>query len=187
MVSLRTLITSTVAFLVAPSLAALTAIQITTNIKTITAKSQALQPTAQSITVLNAPLIVIGSGPFPVLITGFNDIVSTANNAIAAMAGTPAITSEADAAMIADAFREFVRVHQALLNILIGKAGVVAKIPVVGAPVATALRAVEGVVDTIAFGLIDLVEATTAAPEIDEDHEALIGTLEIAIQAYSTL
>jgi hypothetical protein len=32
----------------------------------ITQKSQALQAPAQSITVINGPLIIIGQGPFPV-------------------------------------------------------------------------------------------------------------------------
>ena len=39
------------------------------------------------------------------------------------------------------------RVFQALLNILIGKAGILQKVPLVGPPVATVLRSVEGIVD----------------------------------------
>jgi hypothetical protein len=42
---------------------------------------------------------------------------------------------------------QFVEVHQALLAIVIGKAGVFAAVPLAGAPVAAALRALEGVVD----------------------------------------
>lgn len=47
--------------------------------------------------------------------------------------------------------------HQALLNVIIGKAGLISQIPAAGPPVAAAIRAVEGVVDTIAFRLIALV------------------------------
>lgn len=36
------------------------------NIRTLTAKSQALQAPAQSITIINGPLIAVGLGPFPV-------------------------------------------------------------------------------------------------------------------------
>jgi hypothetical protein len=43
--------------------------------------------------------------------------------------------------------RQFVRVHQALLNILIGKAGLLQQVPLVGPPVAAVLRQVESVVD----------------------------------------
>lgn len=40
-----------------------------------------------------------------------------------------------------------VRVYQALLNILIGKAGILTEVPVIGQPTATALREFEGVID----------------------------------------
>lgn len=39
---------------------------IISNIQTLTAKSQALQAPAQSITIINGPLILIGQGPLPV-------------------------------------------------------------------------------------------------------------------------
>lgn len=42
---------------------------------------------------------------------------------------------------------QFVRAHQILLNILIGKAGILTNVPFIGPPVATVLRSVEGVVD----------------------------------------
>jgi len=42
---------------------------------------------------------------------------------------------------------QFVRTHQVLLNILIGKAGLFDTIPVIGAPVAAVLRQIEAVVD----------------------------------------
>jgi hypothetical protein len=44
-------------------------------------------------------------------------------------------------------FLQFVRVHQVLLNILIGKAGLFQTVPFIGAPVAAVLRQIEGVVD----------------------------------------
>ncbi|KAL2148068.1 hypothetical protein VTI28DRAFT_124 [Corynascus sepedonium] len=64
MVSLRSLVAGA-ALMAASVLAAATPQQIADGIRAITQKSQALQPVAQSITVLNAPLIVIGQGPFP--------------------------------------------------------------------------------------------------------------------------
>lgn len=48
---------------------------------------------------------------------------------------------------IADTFRDFVTVHQSLLNTLIGKAGLFTAVPLVGAPVASVLRQVESIVD----------------------------------------
>lgn len=46
--------------------AALTPAQIVVNIRTITVKSQNLQVTAKSITVLDAVLFVVGGGQIPV-------------------------------------------------------------------------------------------------------------------------
>lgn len=59
-----------------------------------------------------------------------------------------------DADNIFEAFREFVRVHQVLLNILIGKSGLFATVPLVGQPVAAVLRGVESVVDVSSHSLI---------------------------------
>ncbi len=44
-------------------------------------------------------------------------------------------------------------VHQALLNILIGKAGLFEKIPLIGEPVSAVLRSLEGVVDVSFYSL----------------------------------
>lgn len=55
--------------------------------------------------------------------------------------------SGSDADDIFDAFRDFVRVHQQLLSILIGKAGFLTQVPFLGPPVAAVLRGIESVVD----------------------------------------
>ena len=123
---------------------------IATNQATVstTATSIAAARTGRrSITIVNGPLIIVGQGPFPQIIAGFTDIISTATTAIAQMQGTPPVTTQADASAIADAFREFVRVHQVLLNILIGKAGLFQTVPFIGQPVAAVLRQIESVVD----------------------------------------
>ncbi|KXJ88665.1 hypothetical protein Micbo1qcDRAFT_213775 [Microdochium bolleyi] len=163
--------------------AALSPAQIVSNIKMITQKSQAIQAPAQSITIINGPLIVIGQGPFPPIIAGFVDIVSTATTAIAQMDGTAPITNPADGTAIFEAFREFVRVHQALLNILIGKAGLFNTVPFVGQPIAAVLRQIENVVDTIAFSLIDLVESR--AMDLQNQANSLDMTLTTCINSYN--
>jgi hypothetical protein len=63
------------------------------------------------------------------------------------MQNDPQYAPGPDSDAIFDAFRDFVMVHQQLLNILIGKAGLLQTVPVVGAPVATVLRSLEGIVD----------------------------------------
>lgn len=100
------------------AMAAATPQQIADGINSLTQKSSALQGPAQSITILNAPLIVIGQGPFPQIIAGFTDIVSTATVLISQLAGTQPIQKRgemehardlsprgADADLVFNAFR----------------------------------------------------------------------------------
>ncbi|PQE06983.1 UVI-1 protein [Rutstroemia sp. NJR-2017a BBW] len=176
---------SAVALCASVSSAALTPAEITHNIQILTQKSQALQSPAQTISVINGPLILIGQGPFPTIIAGFTDLVSTALTDIEAMQDTAQITGAADSTAIANAFREFVRVHQVLLNILIGKAGLFQTVPFIGQPIAAVLRQVENVVDTIAFGLIDDVQKESAS--LNENALSLKGTITIAINSYDGL
>jgi len=122
MVSLRSLVAG-VALIAAPVMAALTPAQLVDGINMLTSKSQALQAPANSITIINAPLIIIGQGPFPVcrpafhrlgvsttnlsqqLITGFTDIVSTATTLIGQLGGMPPVAAGPDSDSIFDAFR----------------------------------------------------------------------------------
>jgi len=181
MVNFRTIITTALA-LAAPIAAQTTPAQVVDNIRSLTQKSQALQAPAQSITLINGPLIVIGQGPFPQIIVGFTDIVTTATTALTQMQGMPAVPAGAPSDAIFDAFREFVRVHQVLLNILIGKSGLFSTVPFVGQPVASVLRQVENVVDTIAFSLIDNVQSR--ASDLQGQAMSLSGTLDICIAKY---
>ncbi|KAJ5055741.1 UVI-1 [Bipolaris maydis] len=184
MVSMRNIFTAALA-LAAPISAAITPAQMVDNIRMLTSKSQALQAPAQSITIINGPLIVIGQGPFPQLIAGFTDIIATTTTAIAQMQDTQPVKAGAESDAIFDAFREFVRVHQVLLNILIGKAGLFETVPVIGEPVAAVLRQLENVVDTIAFGIIDVAESHAA--DLQDQTNSLIGTLDICINSYQGL
>lgn len=63
------------------------------------------------------------------------------------MKGMPPVPAGAQSDAIFEAFREFVRIHQMLLNVLIGKAGLFSTLPLIGAPIAAVLRQVESVVD----------------------------------------
>ncbi|KAF3930595.1 hypothetical protein ABW19_dt0204660 [Dactylella cylindrospora] len=168
-----------------PSLGALTPQQMADNLKLLTDKSQALQAPAQTISLINTPLILIGQGPFPIIINGFTEIIGIVNTANSQMTGTAPVTAPADATLIADAFREFVRVHQVLLNILIGKAGILVQVPFVGAPVAAVLRQLEAAVDTVALQLIDLLDSQNT--DVQTQANSLGGTLDLAIQKYDGL
>jgi len=97
------------------------------------------------------------------------------------------LTTDADATAVANAFRSFIRVHQVLLNILIGKAGLFQTVPFIGAPVAAVLRQVENVVDTIAFGLIDIIQPPTQRNQVSSDANSLSGSIDTAIGKYQGL
>lgn len=92
--------------LAVPIIAQTTPAQVVSNINTLTQKSQALQAPAQSLSIINGPLIVVGQGPFPQIITGFVDIVSTATTAISQMQGMPPVPAGQQSNDIFDAFRE---------------------------------------------------------------------------------
>jgi hypothetical protein len=164
---------------------AMNATVVASNINVLTAKSQALQGPAQSVSIINAPLIIIGQGPFPKIIVGFTDIITTVTIYITAMKNDPTTYTVADGEIIFTAFRQFVLVHQVLLNILIGKAGLLEQIPLVGPPVAEVLRQLEAVVDTIAFDLINNVDGGSS--KLQGQADSLHGTIEVAIKAYAGL
>ncbi len=64
MVSFRSVVAAIA--LTVPVMAQTTPAQVVDNIRMLTQKSQALQAPAQSINIINGPLILIGQGPFPV-------------------------------------------------------------------------------------------------------------------------
>ena len=66
MVSLRFLVTGAAALMAAPVMAALSPSEVVTSLEQLTDKFQDLQPVAESITPVNAPLITLGEGPYPV-------------------------------------------------------------------------------------------------------------------------
>lgn len=183
MVSFRAIAAAFAAgLLVSFTTAAITPQEITSNLRTLTVKSQDLQRPAQSITIINGPLIVIGQGPFPVIITGFADIITLATGYINAMQDNEVIKNPNESQAVYDAFREFVRVHQVLLNILIGKAGLFQTVPFVGEPIASVLRQLENVVDAIAFKLIDIAENNSA--DMQAQANSLAATIDTAIRSY---
>lgn len=80
--------------------------QVVSDLKELIQKSQALQAPAQSISVENGPLIVIGQGPYSQIVTGLDDIVSTATTTVAHMKGTSPVAEGGDSNAIHSAYRE---------------------------------------------------------------------------------
>lgn len=83
---------------------------------------------------------------------------------------------------ICEAARNFVRVHQQLLETVIGKHGVLSLTPFT-VPVALALQGIESGVDSIAFGIINVVPV--CADDARRDFGALSVTIKKAEIKYS--
>jgi len=185
MVSFRALFTAAMAL--APVVAqtqftAITSSQVVINIQTLTNKSLALQGPANQIDLISGPLVVIGQGPLPIILAGFTDIIATASAAIVQMKGMGPVPAGPDSDAIFDAFRIFIRVHQELLSILIGKAGLFNLVPFIGAPVTGVLQLVEGVVDTIALTLVNNVQSH--ANEIQQQLSSFDLSINVSVKAY---
>lgn len=73
-------------------------------------------------------------------------------------------------------------VHQELLKTVIGKHGILSLTPFTQ-PIAAVLRTLEGVVDTLAFGIIDTVP--TCAQDATQNKKSLDSTLQDAQDKYS--
>ncbi|KAK7920119.1 hypothetical protein PG985_008141 [Apiospora marii] len=159
--------------------------QVATHIKGLTQKSQDLQAPAQSITIVNGPLIMIGQGPYPQIIAGLKDIVSAGSTALSQMQGMAEVPKGKESDAICDAFREFARVHQELLKTLTGKAGMSQQVPFIGQPVAAVLRQDESVTDSLAFSLMDNVPSR--ASDLQAEAKSLSETIETCIQTHQGL
>lgn len=93
--------------------------QIVETIKELTQKAQALQAPAQSINLTNGPLIIIGQGPFPQIISGLVDIVSTTTTEIKQMndSGNSPVAAGSDSDAIFEAYREASTFHLTVIDV----------------------------------------------------------------------
>ncbi|KZV87783.1 hypothetical protein EXIGLDRAFT_773339 [Exidia glandulosa HHB12029] len=120
--------------------------------KVITQKSMDLNTVVTRIDPLN----FLFQGPK--VVNGLQNIVQTAQMALADVNTPPMDVFPDDVQVeVVDVLTTFVKVHQALLSTLISKHGLLSLVPFFGPPIAAALRAIEAIVDEIAFGLIGMI------------------------------
>ncbi|KAK7534203.1 uncharacterized protein J3D65DRAFT_632745 [Phyllosticta citribraziliensis] len=149
--------------------------------------------------------------PLTDLLRGLREVISTLTPAVPRITVLPPFPPGCDTDAIVVALTSFVRVHQALLNIIIGRSGLLESSPfaeaayaaevtaflsadggsaslearqfnTVGSTIAAVLRGVEGIVDQLAFALIDLIPARSECAKGQKS--AIDGTLDEAIDAY---
>ncbi|KZV81619.1 hypothetical protein EXIGLDRAFT_755481 [Exidia glandulosa HHB12029] len=146
------------------------------DIQVITQKSSALNDMVENLSIVN--VFIQG----PQVAPGLQDIVETGGMAVNDVTSPPQQPfANADAVEIINVLKEFVVVHQMLLNTLIGKHGLLTLVPFVGPAVAAALRSIEEVVDTFAFALLDLIptQAGPAVMQMNLLDESLNGTIAV--------
>ncbi|KAL5376806.1 hypothetical protein DPSP01_010217 [Paraphaeosphaeria sporulosa] len=126
------------------------------------------------------------SNPITDVALGLTRITTTVQTALPTFITFPPFPPSCSSDTIVLAWLEFVRVHQELLAILIGRSGLLETGPLkrssvvnhadgtpitrgeqgfVGRPIAVALRGIEGVVDTLAVGIADLVPGKSECSE----------------------
>ncbi|KAL7621127.1 hypothetical protein AAE478_008441 [Parahypoxylon ruwenzoriense] len=163
--------------------------------------SQNLQAAAKLIGTKKARGLEPRFNPLTAVVTPLNDIVATLTFGLPTIKSLPPFPPGCDSDTIVVAFIDFVRIHQALLNVLIGRAGLLSFSPFladhaasvdavekfpnpIGAAIAGALRAIETVVDALAFSLIGLIPTRQAC--LKQQQGSLDDTLKDAIAAYQS-
>jgi len=170
--------------------------QIVQAFKEITTLSDNLRIECQKINLITAPLqgykIAQGFGGIIARVTQASDMLSGKPSsrkryeAVDAVQKRQAIAplTDVEAQTVVAALTTFVQVHQALLNVVIGKHGLLTLIPFFG-PIRLALVNLEATVDTFAFYLIALIP--TQKPAADMQFGSLVITVELAIRTYEPL
>ncbi|KAG6552782.1 hypothetical protein Mapa_005730 [Marchantia paleacea] len=163
----------------ADSDAALTATteKIIEGLKTVTDMSDQLRVATEKINIFNAAQQGV------VIATGFTTIIQKVSEGIVRVDRvTSGPLPDADAQLVVDALTTFVKVHQALLNVVIGKHGIVTMVPFFE-PIRLALVSLEAVIDRLAFDLIALIPTQKDSATIQ--FQRLDVTLEAAKNTYS--
>jgi hypothetical protein len=143
----------------------------------VTTQSKNLRIAVETITIFNA-----GERGF-IIAEGFTSIIAKiAEGTTRVHSVSTGPLSDDDAKLVVQALTTFVQVHQALLQVIIGKHGLLTLAPFFE-PIRLALVDLEAAIDTLAFDLIDLIP--TQKPAANAQFASLSVTLTAAITTYS--
>jgi hypothetical protein len=144
---------------------------------------QIIGPAGQ-LSLSNAPLLLIGQGPWVTVVTGLSSTVIQGTKAVQQVSDLKSIDG-CDADAVADAYRTYVAVSQQTLAILTGKGvGLSNAIPFITPPVTAVLRQLESVNDALGLALIDRVSGDANAV-VKSGAAQLDVAVEAAIDAYA--
>jgi hypothetical protein len=145
----------------------------------VTTQSNNLRIAVQTITIFNA-----GQQGF-IIAEGFTTIIAKiAEGTTRVDSVSTGPLSDDDAQLVVQALTTFVQVHQALLQVIIGKHGLLTLVPFFE-PIRLALVSLEAAIDTLAFDLIALIP--TQQPAANAQFASLSVTLTTAITTYSPI
>jgi hypothetical protein len=145
----------------------------------VTTQSNNLRIAVQTITIFNA-----GQQGF-IIAEGFTTIIAKiAEGTTRVDSVSTGPLSDDDAQLVVQALTTFVQVHQALLQVIIGKHGLLTLVPFFE-PIRLALVNLEAAIDTLAFDLIGLIP--TQQPAANAQFASLSVTLTTAITTYSPI
>ncbi|KAL9105679.1 MAG: hypothetical protein Q9227_009197 [Pyrenula ochraceoflavens] len=169
-------------------------------INDVATQSSELILIVQSVNITNLLAVV------PEIVKGFQDIIHAVETETVELGGSISVPSpnithsrrdlqyrqsssspqpfndEALEFEICETFRAFVVIHQQLLSLVIGSNGLLSTTPVTR-PLGQVLSTLESVIDSLAFGIIDLVPA--CAKGATNDKNSLDQTLRRAVDTYN--
>jgi hypothetical protein len=153
--------------------------QIVQAFEEVTTLSANLRDQTQEINHLNAlfegPKIPQGFSVIVNRVAAASSMISNSNPPMIAL-------GDADAKTVVSALTTFVKVHQELLSVVIGKHGLLTLF-LFSEPIRQALVSLEGTVDTFAFVLIAVIP--TQQPAANQQFSSLDVTVRLAITTYS--
>ncbi|CAM6037228.1 unnamed protein product [Sphagnum compactum] len=150
---------------------------VTTQSNNLRIASNNLRIAVQTITIFNA-----GQQGF-IIAEGFTTIIAKiAEGTTRVDRVSTGPLSDDDAQLVVQALTTFVQVHQALLQVIIGKHGLLTLVPFFE-PIRLALVDLEAIIDQFAFTLIDLIP--TQKPAANAQFASLSVTLTSAITTYT--
>jgi glycopeptide antibiotics resistance protein len=152
-------------------------VKILEGFDSVTTQSNNLRIAVETITIFNAPQQGF------IIAQGFTSIIAKiAEGTTRVDSVSTGPLSDDDAQLVVQALTTFVQVHQALLQVIIGKHGLLTLVPFFE-PIRLALVSLEAAIDTLAFDLIDLIP--TQKPAANAQFASLSVTLTSAITTYS--
>ncbi|EON99218.1 putative uvi-1 protein [Phaeoacremonium minimum UCRPA7] len=149
---------------------------------TLTANVNGLIGQAQSLSILNAPLALVGQGPLPVVVNGLAQVVNNITTCLTQLQPQEIVGDAATS--IVTSFGQFAQAQTTLLNTLASKAALCLNLPFILSPITSLLGGLDGSVNALANNLVQCLDDITGGA-ITDDMGLLNGVLGDTLNRYS--